>query len=293
MKPLNLFIFLSIFIVSTTAYTADDAVAPPAENTSVSPEPTAVSCVPACRSGFMCHAGMCISQCNPPCGAGYFCSAQGECIAQQVVAPPLPPAPVAQPALLTDRELARRQARERKQEIRAHRLEMVKQFRIGVHMDWQWNFTSGVYRTGLMANIGFQKNIASTFALRGRIGGMLGYARPHFFDGEDRTGCWGANIDLAPLFGPLGRFYIGPAFWLTYYWHGKDTLESYDWISDDIDGYVDTETGPTGGIALDMGILMGSDANVGLNWRAKTTLTEDPAFTFEIGLAYHFSVGPN
>ncbi|MEM9192341.1 MAG: hypothetical protein AAGF12_24415, partial [Myxococcota bacterium] len=31
-------------------------------------------CTPACRSGFMCVAGQCVSACNPPCGPGEMCT---------------------------------------------------------------------------------------------------------------------------------------------------------------------------------------------------------------------------
>lgn len=41
----------------------------------------AQECVPACRSGYCCHEGQCISQCNPPCPAGSTCLPNGECAA--------------------------------------------------------------------------------------------------------------------------------------------------------------------------------------------------------------------
>jgi hypothetical protein len=47
------------------------------------------ACFPACRSGFLCHEGRCISACNPPCSAGETCTSAGECVA---------PAPKAEPA---------------------------------------------------------------------------------------------------------------------------------------------------------------------------------------------------
>jgi hypothetical protein len=37
------------------------------------------ACFPACRSGFTCHQGQCISLCNPPCAVGERCLASGEC----------------------------------------------------------------------------------------------------------------------------------------------------------------------------------------------------------------------
>ncbi|MBN2342067.1 MAG: hypothetical protein JXX29_12415 [Deltaproteobacteria bacterium] len=271
-----------------TSNTADEAAhAPPSTTT---PPPDVEVCVPKCRSGFMCHAGMCISLCNPPCGAGYACSAQGECLMQVQQSTPAVAMVPAAPMPITERDIARQQARERKQQIRQQRKQAVKRFRLSAHMDWQWAFIDDVYRTGFVGNLGMQKNLADTFALRLRVGGLIGYARPAFLDDSDRTTCWGANIDLAPLFGPLGTFYIGPTFWLTYYWHGKNRLEESDWWDETID-YVELDNGPAGGIALDMGLLIGDDANLGINWRVKTTLTEEFSFIFEFGLAYHFDVG--
>ncbi len=62
------------------------------------PEPTTAAaspeseCFPACRTGYVCAHGTCVSRCNPPCGADEACTAQGECAAKP--APPaLPAAP--------------------------------------------------------------------------------------------------------------------------------------------------------------------------------------------------------
>jgi hypothetical protein len=45
------------------------------------PTPGYQGCVPACRSGYICRAGQCVSACNPPCGAGERCTDRGECAA--------------------------------------------------------------------------------------------------------------------------------------------------------------------------------------------------------------------
>jgi hypothetical protein len=37
-------------------------------------------CYPACRPGFECHNGNCISKCNPPCPGGQNCTDSGDCI---------------------------------------------------------------------------------------------------------------------------------------------------------------------------------------------------------------------
>jgi hypothetical protein len=48
-------------------------------------------CSPACRPGFMCHKGQCVSSCNPPCESGETCGANGECVLA-----PASPVPVGQ-----------------------------------------------------------------------------------------------------------------------------------------------------------------------------------------------------
>jgi len=56
-------------------------------------------CFPACRTGFTCHLGACVSLCNPPCPSGEKCTAGGECVSEADWHPasepePLPAAPV-------------------------------------------------------------------------------------------------------------------------------------------------------------------------------------------------------
>ncbi|MBN2530858.1 MAG: hypothetical protein JXR76_31015 [Deltaproteobacteria bacterium] len=290
-----------ILTFSTAVFAQENVPQPPSGNAEAIPSADAApatsstattqsACIPKCRSGYICHAGMCIPACNPPCGQGFLCTADGECVAQQqaVMTPAIAPPPPS-PHLV-----ARQQARERKLRIRQQRLDEVKKIRIGIHMDWQWAF-SEIYRAGFMGNLGFQKNIGNSFALRARMGGMLGYARPHMFSTADKTGCWAANVDIAPLFGPLGSFYIGPSFWFTYYWHNKNKLKNSDFDIYDTEEYEKANNGPIGGLALDMGVITGEKGNLGINWRIKTALfneedDDDTVIIFEFGLAYHFSV---
>ena len=51
-------------------------------------QPASAECFPACRTGYTCHQGKCISLCNPPCAASEECNAVGECVARQAAAPP-------------------------------------------------------------------------------------------------------------------------------------------------------------------------------------------------------------
>jgi hypothetical protein len=52
--------------------------APPADSTPAGD----VACVPACRAGYLCHQGACVSACNPPCGAAEVCTPAGECVSR-------------------------------------------------------------------------------------------------------------------------------------------------------------------------------------------------------------------
>jgi hypothetical protein len=66
------------------------APAPPAQ--------VASTCFPACRAGYLCHEGQCVSACNPPCAASEVCTSTGACeAAPSAVAPPAASAPAAAP----------------------------------------------------------------------------------------------------------------------------------------------------------------------------------------------------
>jgi hypothetical protein len=56
------------------------------------------ACFPACRPGYICHEGQCVSMCNPPCAEDHVCVDGVRCElpsepapAREPVPPPLPP----------------------------------------------------------------------------------------------------------------------------------------------------------------------------------------------------------
>ncbi len=54
---------------------------PPAVGTAAQPAPLpATECYPACREGFACNQGTCVSVCNPACDSGQTCTSGGQCI---------------------------------------------------------------------------------------------------------------------------------------------------------------------------------------------------------------------
>lgn len=60
-------------------------------------------CLPACRRGYVCVRGECVSACNPPCADGEVCTEERECVPDTPVpgsgaAEPSPPTPPPDPA---------------------------------------------------------------------------------------------------------------------------------------------------------------------------------------------------
>ena len=93
-KSRNRVLALTLIAVAGADHTAGAQISPspggyppPASPAASVPAPPGAqaglpaTCVPACRSGFVCHSGQCISACNPPCPAGYACGVGGECVA--------------------------------------------------------------------------------------------------------------------------------------------------------------------------------------------------------------------
>jgi len=75
MRPLLFASCLAVCVPVSAQAQSDDA--PAREEASLPPSDE--GCFPACRAGYLCHAGSCVEACNPPCGEGASCSASGVC----------------------------------------------------------------------------------------------------------------------------------------------------------------------------------------------------------------------
>lgn len=90
---------LAVAVIGMAAGTASaQQGAPPGSQPAPGTPGSSAGCTPACRSGYICYQGQCISACNPPCAAGEQCTAAGECVAQGAGAQPAPPAAYGQPS---------------------------------------------------------------------------------------------------------------------------------------------------------------------------------------------------
>jgi hypothetical protein len=88
----GLLLFLASLLPSLPTPAHAQSTQPQEASPAASPE--SESCFPACRTGYVCARGACVSRCNPPCGADETCTAQGECAAR--------PPPAAQPVAPQD-----------------------------------------------------------------------------------------------------------------------------------------------------------------------------------------------
>jgi len=190
-------------------------------------------CAPACRSGYVCLEGTCVSACNPPCGAGETCTDAGECVAPpssqpspgqvsqpppgQVSQPPpgqvsQPPpgvaAPVARPSAGTARANAQASERQRLRERRA-RLRLGMFFEAGYGgVDAEDYDTVAVYYLGPRFGLGFElrKNFAYRVGVRFRVGveSSVGTDDDAYVEGGD----FGSST--AEYRGWETRFYVSP-----------------------------------------------------------------------------------
>jgi hypothetical protein len=81
-----------VALLSAGRVVAQESAPPPGEPATSAPAPPATpACFPACREGFTCSQGQCVSLCNPACPAGL------ECVEGRRCEPPAPSSPAARP----------------------------------------------------------------------------------------------------------------------------------------------------------------------------------------------------
>ncbi len=102
---------LGLPTVMTTSSTPDPAPSSAPDTSSASESAPAVSdtsvptdgaqCFPACRAGYLCHSGQCVSRCNPACAEGLECTEALTCVSPtsktEPAEPALPPKRAASP----------------------------------------------------------------------------------------------------------------------------------------------------------------------------------------------------
>lgn len=185
---------------------------------------SAQQCVPSCRTGFVCIAGNCVSQCNPPCPDSETCTADLQCV-------PKAPVRTAEDVERDEREAALDATMRHRQAMRLrHRLFVYAgggmRVRIG---DLGADVTINHFGFGGAFGAAYRKHFKPKFGIDVRLeispgARMIAVSRTTSSScrfsscDESATKFDGAWIDTTGEFGltlgPFGRFHIGPSVFL-------------------------------------------------------------------------------
>lgn len=235
------------------------------------------ACFPPCRSGYLCDGSRCVSRCNPPCANGEVCADDGSCIRRSPdivggseradLEPVEPPVEAKQ--------------RERERYRMSPRLTLHGLISLGAMV------RAKVGEVGLTGAIGYRQNLLPQFGIHVRLGAGVAAATTSSQDSNgnvtssDSTTMGECYGELNPFFGPMGRFYLGPILWLSYFTFNRNTLDSNT-------EHIVLGNAWKGGGGIDMGILALSHEQLDINWRIKSSFNDQVPFRLEMGVGYHF-----
>jgi hypothetical protein len=220
--------------------------------------------------------GMCISACNPLCGAGEVCTPEARCVAA--------PEQVDQRAQIQ----AASDRRTREAARQKHRLTLIGGMGINYILD-----AKVMAMAVAQATLGYRKNFSADggIAIRVGIGGgpvvaansnnSSSSSSTSSNSSESSTAMLKFQGELVAYLSP-GRFYFGPLVWGGHYSFAKSRLVDADdhvyFLSDKWKG----------GAGVDMGILVGPREQFDINWNLKSGFTKELPAVFDFGVGWHF-----
>lgn len=183
---------------------------------------------PACPAGTFCQNGYCLAPYYSPCPVGTIFDGLGNCIPAGYVQYPAA-------ASLPDPEEKGRSALRMKNRMRP-KLHIDLEVAIGMMGDG----ADPVVAPSVIAWLGYRQNYAPWFGLHLRAGLLLGVATYSTSGGScdsyyssdcssgptESTRLLGGLVEIAPFFGPFGRFFVGPLLWGGYLDFGASELNS-------------------------------------------------------------------
>jgi hypothetical protein len=289
--PALMFGLVCVSAMASRSAEAQDAAAPKA-------------CEPDCRVGYSCVEGECRSNCNPPCGAGLYCTSQRMCAlvpvapAQQAASSPWRALP-ADPEMLEQREAAalrvqqQLQARQKARVVKEIRLALRETPRLTLGLGLGLaQLTERVELDGLHRNttlqagtiaVGWRKNLHRLFGVHGDVNSVIGKAQISDREGQVRDDTFAMSLGVGggAYFSTGWRLYFGPVASLDYRFYGKDTLtmfgRPYDLNPD----------GPIHGtLGAEAGLLLGEQEQLDVSARLTAGLPEKLP-NFFITARYH------
>ena len=157
----------------------------------------------------------------------------------------------------------------------------------------EWNGDSNVVTPTGALLFGYRRNYSPQFGMLFRGGFLLGIPIYQYTpttgtssssnsSGSDATTMAGVMAEVAPFFGPFGRFYFGPLAWLGYLSFAESTLKAGK-------GGFYLGDGPTYGLGGTGGILVGAREQIDLNLAVRADFNPDHKFTLFVlyGIGFH------
>ena len=151
----------------------------------------------------------------------------------------------------------------------------------------EWRGHSNVITPTGALLVGYRVNQSPRFGMLVRGGVLLGipvyeYAPTTGSRSTDTTTMAGLMAEVAPFFGPFGRFYFGPLAWLGYLGFDKSTLKAGN-------GSFYLGDGPAYGLGGTGGILVGAREHIDLNLTVRVDFNPDHHFTIIelFGIGFH------
>ena len=266
---------------------AEPTATAPAPVSSQQPVPLSQSqeCFPPCRAGYFCYAGRCVSPCNPPCETGTICTAEGACLVQVNPSLQTPDAAVLREAALKERLAYRMKPR-----FTVHGLVTMGPLAEGGALLIGFTGTLG-YRQNLAEQMGIQVRggitlggtMAANSSQNSSVSGSSSSSTTYSDDTAFTTVVFG---EAGPVFGPFGRFYMGPIVWGGQFMFSRNSVVAHNSYGDVREVVLLPDLWKWGG-GIDMGILALRHEQLDINWRLKSCFNQQLPVLFEVGVGFH------
>lgn len=244
--------------------------APPQEPVAAAPSAVAEApasedpnaCLPECRSGHVCVKGQCVSACNPPCPDGLSCTAELTCVAAPPAASAVEPTDVAP---VTPQMQKRIDAR------RGVRMEAA--FYLGGAGTLGGNDLDvpfdgrAIFGGGIAGSLAVRHHLSDRFGLQGRLTVGHYWLNGSYDEGtsNDAGGMTNVIVDFTPIFGPFGRFYVGPTVFVGGLFFNEDEVSLPNGFNE-----INTRLNNTAviGVGYELGFHFGEEEEISLNLRS-------------------------
>ncbi|MBN2719415.1 MAG: hypothetical protein JXX14_26425 [Deltaproteobacteria bacterium] len=288
-QTLRIGVVLSLWVAAPSAEAKDDTAGGESLFVSTAPDSgyanaAPVGCFPDCRTGFLCRAGQCVSRCNPTCVNHQKCTDAGNCVDgdDMAVVNPVSVNPVVTP---TDSVMSGLlEAHRKNYELRQLRLAYRKKQRLTILASAAFDATGDVVVMGGGFQLGLVNYLTRNFSYRLRFGLFAGGVSCQLASCGEANGAlvMTAKEDIGFIFGPFGRFYLGPAVGV----QGVFVPTAIQYIEyDGRPGRLDSHV--MVGLGGEMGLVFGRYEHMDLNVKGFVNPANTAEVSLIVGVGFH------